>query len=90
MAGTRVVVVGVCMEPDSYEPLYPLNKELDVHYAFFYDPDEFAQSLRHIAEGLIDVAPLLSRTVGLEGVRGAFRDLSGGSDDIKVMVDPWR
>ena len=89
MVGTRVVIVGVCMEDDRYEPLFPLQKELDVIYAFFYDGSEFAQSLRHIAEGLIDVSPMVSGTVGLDGIVGAFDELAGGADKIKIVVDPW-
>lgn len=87
--GSRVVVVGVCMEPDRFEPLYALTKELDLLYAFFYEAAEFAQSMHHIAEGLIDVAPMMGRTVGLDRVAETFRELEGGSDDIKVLVDPW-
>ncbi len=94
LKGSRVVVVGVCMEPDRYEPLFPLQKELDVIFTFFYDGAEFQQSLQHIADGLIDVTPMVSGTVGLDGVADAFRTLAGGGPEpsraIKIIVDPRR
>ncbi|PZU48216.1 MAG: alcohol dehydrogenase [Sphingomonas sp.] len=90
LAGTRIVVVGVCMEPDRFEPLFPLNKENDVIFCFYYSGEEYARSLHHIGEGLIDVTPLLSRTVGLGEAAGAFAALESGAEDIKIIVDPWK
>lgn len=90
LSGTRIVVVGVCMEPDRFEPLFPLNKENDVIFCFYYSAEEYARSLHHIAEGLIDVAPLLSRTVGLNEAANAFAALESGAEDIKIIVDPWK
>lgn len=90
LAGTRIVVVGVCMEPDRFEPLFPLNKENDVIFCFYYSAEEYARSLHHLAEGLINAAPLLSRTVGLNGAADAFAALESGAEDIKIIVDPWK
>ncbi|WP_244485492.1 zinc-binding dehydrogenase [Bradyrhizobium tropiciagri] len=47
----RVVVVGVCMETDKSEPMLGIIKELNVQYVLGYTPEEFAYSLRLIAEG---------------------------------------
>ena len=47
----RIVVVGVCMETDRSEPMLGIMKELNVQYVLGYTPDEFAYSLRLIAEG---------------------------------------
>lgn len=41
-----------------------------------YDPMEFAATLRSIAEGEIDVAPLITGEVDLDGVPGAFDALA--------------
>ncbi len=48
--GTRIVVVGVCMEPDTIYPLLGISKELNLRFVLGYTPDEFAATLRHIAE----------------------------------------
>ena len=64
----RIVVVGVCMETDRAEPMLGIMKELNVQYVLGYTPDEFAYSLRLIAEGQVDAASLITARVGIDGV----------------------
>ena len=64
----RIVVVGVCMETDRSEPMLGIIKELNVQYVLGYTPEEFASSLRLIAEGEVDAASLVTATVGIDGV----------------------
>ena len=52
-------------------------------------PHEFAESLHLIAEGKVDVSPLITGTVGLEGVSDAFAELANPERHAKVLVDPW-
>jgi threonine dehydrogenase-like Zn-dependent dehydrogenase len=87
-AGSRLVVVGVCMEPDSITPFFGISKELNIQFALAYDPMEFAGSLRSIAEGEIDVAPIITGEVGLDGVAGAFADLGDPEKHCKILVRP--
>ena len=49
--GTRIVVVGVCMEADTIYPMLGISKELNLQFVLGYTPDEFAATLDHIAEG---------------------------------------
>src|SRR6266446_4601896 len=37
----RIVVVGVCMERDAIEPVFGINKELNIQFVLGYTPDEF-------------------------------------------------
>ncbi len=74
--GTRIVVVGVCMEADTIYPMLGISKELNLQFVLGYTPDEFAATLNHIAEGRIPVAPLITGKVGVEGVAGAFEALA--------------
>jgi threonine dehydrogenase-like Zn-dependent dehydrogenase len=85
----RIVVVGVCMETDRIEPFFGIVKQLNVKFVLAYTPQEFAESLAHIAEGRIDVTPLITGTVGLQGVGGAFADLANPEAHAKIIVDPW-
>jgi threonine dehydrogenase-like Zn-dependent dehydrogenase len=85
---SRVVVVGVCMEADSFRPSMAINKEIELRFAFAYDPSEFHQTLQWIAKGKVDVAPLITGTVGLEGVAGAFADLADPERHAKILIDP--
>jgi threonine dehydrogenase-like Zn-dependent dehydrogenase len=86
--GTRILVVGVCMEPDTLRPMIGISKELDVGFALGYTPVEFADTLRSIAEGELDVAPLITGTVGLDGVPAAFADLANPDAHCKILVQP--
>ncbi len=85
---TRIVVVGVCMEQDHIVPFFGINKELSIQFVLGYDPMEFAGSLRSIAEGEIDVAPLITGEVGLDGVPQAFEDLGNPEVHCKILVTP--
>ncbi|BBY81622.1 zinc-binding dehydrogenase [Mycolicibacterium pulveris] len=87
-AGARVVVAGVCMEPDTVVPFFGTAKEISVQFVFAYDFDEFGESLRAIAEGEIDVAPLITGEVDLAGVSAAFDDLAHPDQHCKVLVTP--
>jgi threonine dehydrogenase-like Zn-dependent dehydrogenase len=86
----RIVVVGVCMESDRSEPMLGILKELNVQYVLGYTPDEFAASLRLIAEGTVDAAPLVTGRVGIDGVAQAFAELATPDKHTKIIVEPWR
>lgn len=86
----RIVVVGVCMEPDHLEPFFAINKELNLQFVLGYTPDEFAETLHFIAEGKMKVEPLITEKVGVEGVKGAFEELAHPDKHAKILVEPWR
>jgi 2-desacetyl-2-hydroxyethyl bacteriochlorophyllide A dehydrogenase len=86
--GSRLVVAGVCMEPDTVMPFFGAAKEIIVQFVFAYDPTEFAESLRAIAEGEIDVAPLITGQVDLDGVGAAFDELAKPDTHCKILVTP--
>jgi threonine dehydrogenase-like Zn-dependent dehydrogenase len=87
-ARSRVVVVGVCMEEDAINPLFGISKEMSVHFAVAYSRDEFSSSLRSIAEGEIDVAPMVTAEVGLDQVPWAFDALANPEEHCKIIVTP--
>jgi threonine dehydrogenase-like Zn-dependent dehydrogenase len=86
--GTRIVVVGVCMEPDTIHPMLGISKELNLQFVLAYTPEEFAATLRHLAEGEISASPLLTGEVGLDGVAQAFIDLASPERHAKILVRP--
>jgi threonine dehydrogenase-like Zn-dependent dehydrogenase len=88
-AGARVVVVGVCMQTDRFEPFFGIVKQLNVQFVLAYTAQEFAESLHHIAEGKVDITPMVTGSVGLNGVSDAFAELANPEKHAKVMVDPW-
>jgi threonine dehydrogenase-like Zn-dependent dehydrogenase len=86
--GSRIVVVGVCMESDTIHPMLGISKELNLQFVLGYTQDEFAATLGHIAAGAIPVAPLITGTVGIEGVAGAFEALGSPEQHAKILVRP--
>ncbi len=84
----RILVVGVCMETDSIWPIVGINKELSIQFALGYTPEEFTRTLGHIADGDIDVAPLITGEVGIAGVPEAFRTLANPDAHAKILVEP--
>lgn len=88
-AGARVVVVGVCMETDRIEPFFGILKQVNLQFVLAYTATEFADALRLIAEGQVDVTPLITGRVGLDGVKGAFAELAQPQAHAKILVDPW-
>ncbi|BBZ47041.1 zinc-binding dehydrogenase [Mycobacterium parmense] len=86
--GTRLVVAGVCMQPDTVHPFFAIAKEINVQFVLAYTPDEFTDSLRALAEGQIDVTPVITGEVGLDGVGEAFDDLADPERHCKILVTP--
>lgn len=86
--GTRLVVAGVCMQPDTVHPFFAIAKEINVQFVLAYTPDEFGDSLRALADGDIDVSPLITGEVGLDAVGAAFDDLADPERHCKVLVTP--
>ena len=86
----RIVVVGVCMEPDTIEPMFGIVKELSLQFVLGYTPQEFARSLQLLADGKVDAASLITAKVGLDGVKSAFAELGNPEQHTKILVEPWR
>jgi threonine dehydrogenase-like Zn-dependent dehydrogenase len=85
---SRVVVVGVCMEPDKIRPAMAINKEIDLRFVVGYTPLEFRDTLHMLAEGKVDAASLVTGTVGLPGVENAFEALGDPESHAKILIDP--
>jgi threonine dehydrogenase-like Zn-dependent dehydrogenase len=87
----QIIVVGTCAHPDTILPVLALRKQLRFDFTYAYTATEFAATLANIAEGRIDVSPMLSRTVGRAEVADIFDELSSHQSPlIKVSVAPGR
>ena len=83
---SRIVVVGVCMERDSFEPVVAIGKELNLSFAFAYSGEEYSQTLYDIADGKLDAAPMITSVVKPEGVTDAFATLATPEHEAKIMI----
>jgi threonine dehydrogenase-like Zn-dependent dehydrogenase len=85
---SRVIVAGVCMTPDTFRPAMAINKEIDLRFVVGYSPLEFRDTLHMLADGKVDPSPLITGTVGLDGVDAAFAALADPEAHAKILVDP--
>jgi threonine dehydrogenase-like Zn-dependent dehydrogenase len=84
----RILVVGVCMQPDTIRPMLAIGREISLQFVLGYDPMEFADTLRAIAEGELTAAPMITGHVGIDGVPQAFADLGDPEAHAKILVVP--
>ena len=85
---SRVVVAGVCMQLDHFRPAMAINKEIDLRFVVGYGPLEFRDTLHLLADGKVDVSPLVTGIVGLDGVDAAFAALANPEIHAKIVIDP--
>ncbi len=85
---SRIVVVGVCMGSDRIRPAMAINKETDLRFVLGYTPLEFRDTLHMLADGKVNVSPLITGTVGLSGVAAAFDALGDPEAHAKILIDP--
>jgi threonine dehydrogenase-like Zn-dependent dehydrogenase len=85
---SRVVVVGVCVGSDQLTPAMAINKELDLRFVLGYTPLEFRETLHMLAEGKVDASPMVTGSVGLDGVDAAFTALGDPEAHAKILIDP--
>jgi threonine dehydrogenase-like Zn-dependent dehydrogenase len=85
---SRIVVVGVCVGPDTFMPALAINKEVDLRFVLAYSPLEFRDTLHMLADGKVDPRPMITDTVGLDGVPEAFSDLADPEHHAKILIDP--
>jgi threonine dehydrogenase-like Zn-dependent dehydrogenase len=84
----RILIVGACMQADTIHPMLGIGRELNLQFAFGYEPGEFVTALTAIADGKVDLAPWLTATVNVDGVPQAFGDLADPEEHAKIMVVP--
>jgi len=84
----KIVVVGLCMQTDRIEPTYGVVKELTLQFVVTYSPQEFRDAMHLIADGTVDVTPMITGRVGLDGIAGAFADLTSPGTHTKILVTP--
>lgn len=87
--GGAMCLIGLAEGDAAISPGVWLVKEIAVTSSLAYLHEEFEMAMGMIADGRIQVEPLHTSTVGLEGFADALADLAGGSsDEVKVLVDP--
>lgn len=85
--GGRVVIIGVCMEDDSFPPMAAMTKELNLHFSLGVEHSEIEAAIAMLAAGRITTAPMITHTMGIDDLPRAFAALSFATNQTKVMVE---
>ena len=70
------------------KPMIAIVRELSLQFCLGYSVEEFAQTLAAIADGSIDVEPMITGRVGLDAVADAFNELAQPDRHAKILIDP--
>ncbi len=85
---TRIVVVGVCMHSDRFEPMECIMKRLSLIFTMGYRLEDFATILELMSQGRIIGKPLISHRISLDELPDMFERMRKPTDQIKVIVEP--
>jgi len=85
--GCRIVVAGVCQQPDTIMPLMGIMKELELQFVLGYRAEDFDYVIAMIASDRVDVAHMVTDIVSLDTLPTAFEALRHPSHQCKVMLE---
>ncbi len=86
--GGRIVVIGVCMAPDTIRPVKALTKELQINYAYMYRRQEFELAIDLMNRELIDPTPMLTGTLSFAELPQIFETLKTDKSACKMLLVP--
>jgi len=84
--GAAIVGVGVCMEPDEFEPALMMQKEQSIRFVCAYSAGEFLQALDMLSLDPDLFASFITKEVELEDVEKAFSLLEGRNNQVKILL----
>jgi len=82
----RIVVAGVCQQPDTIMPLMGIMKELELQFVLGYRATDFDYVIAMIASDRVDVAHMVTDIVGFDELPAAFEALRHPTHQCKVML----
>jgi (R,R)-butanediol dehydrogenase / meso-butanediol dehydrogenase / diacetyl reductase len=83
----RVVVLGVCMEPDQITPVRCIFKEVTLNFVVGYNDAEFQETIDALAAGKIDPRPMVTDVIAVDQVPEMFQALRTPGSRAKVIVE---
>jgi threonine dehydrogenase-like Zn-dependent dehydrogenase len=86
--GGQVILLAVNIKGDSVYPFTWVTREAEIVGCLGYTIGEYAASAAMIADGRIDVAPMVTRRVSFDETDEAFFALLDGAPEGKVLVTP--
>ncbi len=88
--GAHITVAGIAPGEETFSPMIAIAKEIGLQFVVYYTPEEFGEALTMIGAGKLNWQPLVTGTVGLDGVAAAFVALEDPETHAKILIDPRR
>jgi (R,R)-butanediol dehydrogenase/meso-butanediol dehydrogenase/diacetyl reductase len=85
---SRIVVVGVCMEPDTIQPFVAVTKELTMQFVVAYERRDFELAIAMLDQRRIASEEMITDVVGLDEFSDAFEALKHPTRQCKVLLEP--
>jgi len=85
--GARIVVAGVCQQPDTIMPIIGIMKEINLQFVLGYRLADFDYVIAMIASDRVDVAHMITDIVDLDALPPAFEALRKPQHQCKVMLE---
>jgi 2-desacetyl-2-hydroxyethyl bacteriochlorophyllide A dehydrogenase len=83
----RVVVVAIFAEAPKVDLFRFFWRELKLIGARVYEAEDFEKAISLAASGKLPIDRLITKTVPLEGLASAFREMERGGEVMKILVD---
>nr|WP_255397014.1 alcohol dehydrogenase catalytic domain-containing protein [Mycobacterium sp. E342] len=84
-----VIVLGNCMVPDTIFPAQAMFKQVRIQGSNIYSVGEFQVVADSFDAGHVEPRSMISDTWNYDELPTRFEELRSGSDQCKVMVNPW-
>ena len=84
----RVVIAGICLEPDTIVPVAAAAKELEPQFVAYYRRRDFALTLDMLGAERIAPHAMVTDRIDLEALPAAFEALRTPAGQCKVIVEP--
>lgn len=84
---TRLVVVGVCDQPEILVPLDAITKERSLTFVFAYRPSEFSDALAMLANGDVDAGTWITGVMPLEEAEDPVTAAGRAEAHCKVLIE---
>lgn len=85
-----VIVLGNCMQPDTFFPAEAMFKQVKIQCSMVYSVGEFQTVADSFDAGHVEPRAMITDTWGLEALPAKFEAMRSGTSDCKVMVNPWQ
>ncbi|MDZ7894876.1 MAG: alcohol dehydrogenase catalytic domain-containing protein [Sphingobium sp.] len=85
-----VLLLGLCMRPQTLNSFYMLTKEVRLITSAFFVQQEFEAALDALGSGAVEPRYLVTDTISLEATPAVFESLKKRTHQCKVLIAPTR